>query len=61
MIRKAFLNQYGLMVYIYKRTVCLLYNGDCIKLNKYRVDLNGIDSVKFYELYNDNDDSSKKC
>ena len=54
MILKAYLNQYGLMIYEFDSSYIIMFNGLYLKLKSKRVNLREFDSVKFYELHNNN-------
>ncbi len=52
MIRKAYLNQFGLMIFEIKKCYVIFFNGSYLKLNCNKININEIDSIMFYEMLN---------
>lgn len=55
MILNTYLNQYGLLIFESNKSYLVMFNGLYLKLNKRKVNLNEIDSIKFYEIVYKND------
>ena len=53
MIRKAYLNQYGLMIIESGNCYVIFFNGLYLKLNCNKINIAEFDSIMFYEMLKD--------